>query len=91
MALIEAISILGIVLPGSSTMAGWHSGQLSISWLCQHGSPAAMPSARWRSRTWQIIASISAGSTLGIGGMSPKFQWWDVTPLLTALWNEKLG
>ena len=50
-----------------------------------------MPSARWRSRTWQMMASISTGSTLGIGSMSPKFQWWDVTPLLTALWNEKLG
>ena len=31
-----------------------------------------MPSARWRSRTWQMMASISVGSTLGIGSMSPK-------------------
>ncbi len=57
----------------------------------QQGVPALMPLLRWRSRTWQMMASTSASGTSGIAGMSPNSQWWEVTPFLTALRNEKSG
>src|SRR6058998_1789173 len=63
-------------------------GPPSIHYLLEQTLPAqSIPFPRCNSRMYRVIASTSSWLASTWGGMSPKRQWWALTPRRTASTN----